>query len=59
MALFVMHTITALFFALVVLGVYVLEIRHNGWSSAQTTRLLFCLAMFVAQAVAAVMFWLR
>jgi len=58
MSLFVLHTVTALFFALVALGVYVLEIRPAGWSRVRTARLLFGLAMFLGQAVATVMYWL-
>jgi hypothetical protein len=57
-SLFVLHTVTALFFALVALGVYVLEIHPAGWSRVRTARLLFSLAMFLGQAVAAVMYWL-
>jgi hypothetical protein len=58
MALFVLHTVTALFFAIVTLGAYVLEIRPSGWTGPRAARFLFCLAFFVAQSIATVMYWL-
>jgi len=56
MALFVLHTVTALFFAIVTLGAYVLEIRPSGWTGPRAARFLFCLAFFVAQSIATVMY---